>query len=42
MESSDEVAASDVFIIRKSQLKGFKLNADGTVNWAIVQKLATH
>jgi ABC-type transport system substrate-binding protein len=40
MESSDEVAASDVFIIRKSQLKGFKLNADGTVNWAIVQKLA--
>ncbi|MBX7182056.1 MAG: ABC transporter substrate-binding protein [Bacteroidia bacterium] len=40
MESTDEVANYDEFIIRKANLKGFKLNPDRTVFWAQVQKLS--
>ncbi len=36
MESMGDVSSSDLFVIRKANLKGYKLNSEGTVNWANV------
>lgn len=40
MESTDEVANFDEFIIRNAKLKGLKLNPDRTIYWAQVQKMS--
>jgi len=39
MESSEDIASTDQFMVRSNNLKNFKVNSDGTVYWAQVQKL---
>lgn len=39
MESSGDIATTDQFMVRSNNLKDFKVNSDGTIYWAKVQKL---